>query len=103
MSADSESVPPIAKVRHPARLPERVGDQPAVVPLDAANHVRARADDQVGAGVDHRVCERPARASILAEERLVALRDVDCGRALGARVDRDDDEVGVRPRPDGRA
>ena len=64
------------------------------MPLDAANHVRARADDQVGAGVDHGVGEGPARAPVLAEERLVALRDMNGGRALGARVDRDDDEVG---------
>src|SRR3954447_13938133 len=39
-------------------VPERVGDQPAAVPLHSAQYVRSAADDDVGAGVDHGVRER---------------------------------------------
>ena len=42
-------------------VPERVRDQAAVVPLHPAQHVRAAADDEVGARLDHRVREGDAR------------------------------------------
>ena len=50
-----------AEVLVAGEVARRVGDQAAVVALDAADHVRARADDEVGAGVDHGV--REARES----------------------------------------
>ena len=47
--------------RSPAKSPDGVGDQPALVHLHAAHHVRAAAHDEVGAGVDHGVGEGPGR------------------------------------------
>ena len=45
-----------------AEVPERVGDQPAVVPLDPAQHVRARSDDEIRSCIDDRVGERERRS-----------------------------------------
>src|SRR6185312_13737488 len=73
---------------------ERVGDQPALVPLHAAQHVRARADDEVGAGVDDGVREADRVAAVLAEEALGAGPDVLPVTALGTRVHGHDDHVG---------
>ena len=43
-----------AEVLVAREVAERVGDQPPVVALHAADHVRARADDEVGARIDRR-------------------------------------------------
>ena len=51
---------------------ERVGDQAPVISLHAADHVRARADHEIRAGVDDRVREAARVAAVLAQERLGA-------------------------------
>ena len=82
---------------------EAVGDQPAAVPLEPAEDMRAVADDEVGAGVDDRVGERAQIAAVLAQVRLGAVRDVAAVVALGARMHRHDDDVRPSGRPAARA
>ena len=77
---------------------EAVGDQPAAVDLHPAQDVRARAEDQVGAGADRHVGELLGVAAILAEVGLLFAGDVLGVRALGAGVDGDDDDVRARCR-----
>ena len=76
-------------------IPERVRDQPAAVPLDPAQHVRARADDEIGARIDDGVRERERVAAVLAEEHLGARCHVLVRDAFGAGVHRHDDDVGL--------
>ncbi len=62
----SEVAPAVAKLLPAGEVPERVGDQLSVVDLDTSEDVRARAEDEVGAGVDRGVCERSGVAAVLA-------------------------------------
>ena len=78
-----------------AEVPERVGDQLAAVPLHPAQHVRARADDEIGPRIDDRVRERERVAAVLTEEHLGAGDDVLVRDAFGAGVHRHDDDVGA--------
>ena len=73
---------------------EAVGDQAAAVDLHPAQDVRARAEDQVGAGFDRHMGEGLGVAAVLAEVDLLLAADMLGVGALGAGVDRDDDDVG---------
>ena len=78
-----------------AEVAEAVGDQVAVVPLEAAQHVRAGAHHQVGAGVDDAVGEGDRVTAVLAEEVLLARHDVPVAVTLAAQVLHHDDDLGV--------
>ena len=72
---------------------EAVGDHASAIPLDAAEDVRAVADDEVGAGTDDGTRERHDVAARLAEEPLGPGPHVLLVGALGSRVHRHDDDV----------
>src|SRR5581483_5695458 len=59
----------------------------APVPLEPAQHVRARGEDEVGAGVDERVREPQRVAAALAEVALVHVGDPvrACAHGYGAQ------------------
>ena len=75
-------------------VPEAVRDQPLLVPLHAAQDMRAVADYEVGARVDDGVRERAEVAAILAQVVLRAGRHMLLIGALCTAVKRHDDEVG---------
>ena len=79
---------------------ERVRDRLTAVALDAAQHVRAGAEDGVGARVDHRAGEAAGLAAVLAERRLAPVGHVRRARSFGARVDEDDHHIALGGRRD---
>ena len=98
ISALSELRAAGAEVVPAGEVAERVGDQPALVELEPAQHVRAGAEHDVGARVDRDAREVAAVAAVLAERGLRPARDVLLVRALGARVQERDDDVGLARR-----
>ena len=83
------AAPAGAEVVPAGEVAERVRDQPVLVELQPAQDVRARAEHEVGAGVDRRVREVPAVAAELAERLLRPARDVlRCPRPRRPRAGR---------------
>ena len=76
-----------------AEVAEAVGDQAAAVDLHPAQDVRAGAEHQVGARAHRHPGELARVAAVLAEVVLLGAGDVLGAGALGAGVDRDDDDL----------
>ena len=84
-------------------IAEAVRDQAIPVALHCAHDVRAVADDEIGARVDHASCEPDDVAARLAVVLLLGEWHVRRTGALGPAVERDDDDVeGVVERGDPR-
>src|SRR2546423_12775789 len=82
----------------PGEVADAVRDQPALVELHRADHVRAVADDEVRAGVDHRVAERYRVTPVLPEEHLGPRLDMGAVGPFPAHVYLDDHDVGLASR-----
>src|SRR5260370_17469366 len=61
---------PRGEVAITGEVPQAVGDEMALVELQALEHVRAARDHQPGVGVDRHVRERLGTTTVLAEEIL---------------------------------